>query len=115
MYGSPDSLVDLLIVPTLAVFFGLLFWFLAWNRERNGASGTAWKVVSLLVLVGGLYAGAQAVWNLHNPALGAFYRETIWSRKVLYSHYAALAMPILAMAGVLVWGLIERRRARSYA
>jgi hypothetical protein len=110
--GAPENFYDLLIVPMLAVFFGLLVRFLGWNKHRMGQKSATWNIIAVIVLSIGVYAGARTVWNLYDPELGSFYRETIWQRRMLYSHYAALLLPLLALVGVLVWNLIERRLGR---
>ena len=110
--GAPDSLLDLMIVPLLALFFGVLMRFVGWNRHRMGKKSAAWNVLAVVVLGLGVYAGAKTVWNLYDPELGSLYRETIWQRRILYAHYAALALPMLALIGVLLWNLFERKLGR---
>jgi hypothetical protein len=114
-FGAPEKWYDLLIVPGLAVFFGLLLRFLAWNRDRMGKRSVAWTWFAIAVLCVGAYVGFRAMWNLYDPDLSAFYRATIWHRKVLFSHYIGFGLPILALIGVLVWNFAEKRLGRPLA
>ncbi len=114
-FGAPDKWYDLLIVPGLAVFFGLLIRFLGWNRHRMGKSSKTWTWFAIAVLTLGAYVGFKAMWNLFDPDLAAFYRATIWQRRVLVSHYIGFGLPLLALIGVLVWNLTEKRLGRPIA
>ncbi len=114
-FGAPEKWYDLLIVPGLAVFFGLLIRFLGWNRDRMGKRSKTWSWLAVVVLTLGAYVGFKAMWNLYDPDLAAFYKATIWSRLVLFSHYAAFALPALALIAVVIWNLTEKRLGRPIA
>jgi hypothetical protein len=102
----------LLIVPGLAVFFGLLLQFLGWNLKRQGKSAVAWTGLSLLVLALGAYVGFKVMWNLFDPELGSFYRSTIWQRRILVMHYVAFGLPLICFLAVVAWNAAEKKLGR---
>ncbi|MEZ0326031.1 MAG: hypothetical protein ACAH95_08990 [Fimbriimonas sp.] len=114
-FGAPDKWYDLLIVPGLAVFFGLLIRFLGWNREKMGKPSTTWSWFAIAVLALGAFVGFKAMWNLFDPDLAAFYRATIWQRRVLVSHYLAFGLPFIALLIVIGWNMTEKRLGRPIA
>ena len=114
-FGAPANWYELLIMPALAVFFGLLLRFLGWNQSRQGKKSPTWTWMAVAVLALGAYVVFKVMWHLFDPELSAFYRNTIWSGKVLASHYLAFGLPVLALIAVLVWNLAEKKLGRPIA
>lgn len=115
MFGAPESFVDLLVLPGLMVVFALLLRLGAWGRDRSGASGKWLKIAALVPLAFGLWVGLQQVWAIHNPDTGYLYAKTIDGKKVLFSHYLSLILPLLTLLGFAVWARIEKRLGRPIA
>jgi hypothetical protein len=115
MFGAPESIVDLLILPTLCVVFSLLLRLGAWGRDRSGGGAKWLKVASLVPAVFGIYLGGQNLWAMFNPDTGYLYMKTIGGKKVLLGHYLSLLLPLLTVVGILVWGRIEKKLGRPLA
>jgi hypothetical protein len=112
MFGAPENFVDVLILPVLTVVFALLLRLGGWGRDRSGGNGKWLKIAALFPLAFGIWIGLQQVWAIHNPDTGYLYAKTIDGKKVLFSHYLSLILPLLTLVGFLVWSRVERRLGR---
>jgi hypothetical protein len=112
---APTGWLDIIVLPAILVFFGLLWWFVSLNAERQSGRTTFWKWVALLPLGFALFVGIRYMWYMYNPDTGFLYVRSMMvgdrmNRRTYYSHFVSLAMPILAIAGVFLTSRFERRR-----
>lgn len=106
----PSSPLDVVILPGLAVFFGMLLYGLALRQELLG-NRVRWKWLPIAVLALGAIAGFGPFWNYIGSSSDAeLYRGSIPGRKMLIAHYSAFLLPLLCIAGTLLYDLWRRRR-----
>jgi phosphoglycerol transferase MdoB-like AlkP superfamily enzyme len=101
---------DILLLPLILSFFGVLVYILGWNARKDGVL-PAYRWAGILLLGLALFVGMRYVWDLHNPALGAFRRAELAmdGRRVLYSHYLAAAIPAFFLLLCSVLEFVARR------
>lgn len=106
----PSSWVEVVILPALAVFFGVLLYGLALRLEATGER-VRWKWLPLGVLFVGVLAGFAPFWAYVGPSVESeIYRGSIPGRKMLAAHWAAFLGPLLCLVAILVYELWWRRR-----
>ncbi|MGV3614258.1 MAG: hypothetical protein ACO1SV_02880 [Fimbriimonas sp.] len=109
MFGAPESFVDLLILPVLAVIFSLLLRLGAWGRDRQGGGAKSLKIAAFIAATLGLFVGIQNLWAMFNPDTGYLYVKTIDGKKVLFSHYLSFLLPLCTLIGLIVWARVEKK------
>ena len=106
----PNSWLEIVILPALAVFFGLVLYCLALRAERL-EDRVRWKWVPVIILAIGAFAAFGPFWSYVGPGVDSeIYRGMIPGRKMLTAHVAAFAGPVLSIAGILFYELWWRRR-----
>lgn len=109
MFSIPNytvtDLADVLLMPMLAVFFGMLFFFLGeFNLHMKGR--TFWRGLGVAILALGALTGYRFFLAVVSDSFeGKVYRSEIYQRRLLYSHWAAFWLPIacLIVVGVIFY------------
>ncbi len=119
--GVPQDITDIILLPFMLVFFGLVWWILAWNSERMTNRKAKWKWGAFFLFFLSMYTGFKFFWAMiDSSANGLLYRETMrgieHSRRVVVSHYVAFLIPLITTISVLVWDFFDRKvkAARRY-
>lgn len=101
MFRIPDftvtDLADVLLMPMLAVFFGMLFFFLGeFNLHMRGRA--FWKGLGAAILALGALTGYRFFLAVVSSSFeGKVYRSEIYQRRLLYAHWAAFWLPVLCL------------------
>ncbi|MBI1333966.1 MAG: hypothetical protein GC165_13925 [Armatimonadetes bacterium] len=104
--GSPQGMMEILIVPLIFSFFGVMMFIGAYRYEANYDKEAKWWKWCFAPLGIAILLGIQRVSFLRSFA----YVETVLSRKALWSHYAALIIPILCTVGVALYKVRKKRQ-----
>ncbi|MFZ4508102.1 MAG: hypothetical protein ACOYON_10455 [Fimbriimonas sp.] len=113
--GTPESWLDVLLLPGVLVFIGALIWIGTWLGDREFPSPNKWRWTALVPLGFAFYLGCQLMWAMHNPDTGFFYRESMRqgariSRRLVLAHYAGFAIPLVALIVVFLWASVDKKR-----
>lgn len=101
MFRIPDftvtDLADVLLMPMLAVFFGMLFFFLGeFNLHMRGRA--FWKGIGIAILALGALTGYRFFLAVVSGSFeGKVYRSEIYQRRLLYAHWAAFWLPVVCL------------------
>lgn len=101
MFRIPDftvtELADVLLMPMLAVFFGMLFFLLGeFNAHMRGRG--FWKGVGVAILALGALTGYRFFLAVVSSSFeGKVYRSEIYQRRLLYAHWVAFWLPVLCL------------------
>jgi len=104
--------MEVLLVPGLICFFGLVIYALAIvGYSRTGTPSPARFGAYFLMLVAAFFG-----WRLLSPLLdsqvGVFARAEIIGKKALYSHYLAFLLPLFLLAACVAYDFWSRRTGR---
>lgn len=95
---SPTELTEVLLVPSICFVLGLGLWYAGLHFEnRTEKSWLKW--LAFIPIVIGLVIGFQ----LTMQATDYTYQRVLGTKKLIYSHYLALALPVIAAFTVVVW------------
>ena len=116
MFSIPEypvtDIADILLMPGLAIFFGLLVFLLGeFNESLKG--GAVWKWVGAVILFLGSLSGFRYFLAMVSGSFeGKAYQAQIFQRRLVYTHYAAFWLPLICLAvvaAVSVWRKKQRR------
>jgi hypothetical protein len=106
----PASWVDVVILPGIAVFFGMLFYSLGF-REMASPKLNAWRVAGIVVLFLGALAGFGPFWSYIGLGVdGELYRGAVIGRKMMLAHLGAFGVPAICLIGIGLYEALLRRR-----
>jgi len=116
MFSVPDTpvtdIADLLLVPGLAVFFGLLVYLLGEFNE-NLKGGYVWKWVGAVILLLGSLAGFRYFLAMVSTGFeGKLYQASIFQRRVVWSHHAAFWLPLICLLVVVAISFWRKRQRK---
>jgi 4-amino-4-deoxy-L-arabinose transferase-like glycosyltransferase len=94
---APQDMMEIVPIPLLCFIIGLAVWSFALSYEKKTEKGI-YKWLAFVPLGIGLIYGAMLVANLSDY----LYIRMLPSKKVIYSHYFALILPILGIAFLLI-------------
>jgi hypothetical protein len=105
---TEPSPTDLLILPLLLTFFGALVYGLVidGNLKRRKLTPSRWVGVALIALA--LVSGFPATWELTDSFKRTSYGDI--GKKMLFAHYGAGLIPLIALLVCLGVDLWSRRR-----
>lgn len=116
MFSVPEytvtDIAEVLLMPGLAVFFGLLAYFLGeFNDQLKG--GKAWKWVGIVILAMGALSGFRYFLAMVSSSDEAkYYQSMVFQRRLIYSHWAAFWFPLVCLAIVLVISYWRKKNRR---
>lgn len=109
--ASDLSVTDILVMPLICTFFGMLIYFLGQKKENQGGKAY-WKWVGVLVL--GLGAGLG--WQYFAPMVGignevdsAFVQSQYDARRFKLSMYTSFLLPTLALISCVIVHFVKSR------
>lgn len=106
----PDGIQDLLLVPVICAALALIFWSFGVKQEIISENRKL-KWFGVIPVLIGLFYGLPIALRLQDYA----YMRVLPSRKIIYSHYLAAGIPLLALVIILIWFyVIEKRRKQWY-
>lgn len=95
---APTGLTDIILVPGLCFILGIGLWYgglLFENRTEK-----SWlKWLAFVPIVIGLVIGFQMTSQVSDYT----YQRLLGSKKLIYGHYLALALPVVAAITVIGW------------
>ena len=101
---SPTEMTEVLLVPSICFVLGLGLWYAGLHFEsRTEKSWLKW--LAFVPIVIGLVIGFQ----LTMQATDYTYQRLLGTKKLIYSHYLALVMPVIATLTVGVWHLYLKK------
>ncbi len=103
--SPPQSWIDVLLMPGLAVFFGGLVLAIAIRAEMHGKPSPA-KWAALAILFVGLWMGLPWFLSYVGPWPEAKMYQAdllVYGRKMLLAHWGALLLPLLGIAATVVY------------
>lgn len=107
------TIADLLLLPMLSVFFGLLIFLLGTKKERDG--GVAhWKWAGLVVvLIGAFYSWKyfSLMAGIGDPVNVAMYRANYEGKRYAIANYASFLLPMIAALACVAVHFLFRKRA----
>lgn len=103
--NPPTSSIDILLVPAILIFFGVLIWFAAFNRVRLGEKAP-WKWAAMLPLGFATFCGLMWTLRLRDP----LYVQGIIGSRIVSAHWLALFVPLGLIVAMLV---VETLMAKS--
>lgn len=109
--ASDLSVTDIIVMPLICTFFGMLIYFLGQKKENQGGKAY-WKWLGVLVL--GLGAGLG--WQYFAPMVGignevdsAFVQSQYDARRFKLSMYASFLIPLFALVACVIVHLVKSR------
>lgn len=115
--ASDLSVTDIVVMPVICTFFGMLIYFLGQKKENQGGKAP-WKWVGVLVL--GLGAGLG--WQYFAPMVGfgnevdsAFVQSQYDAKRFKLSMYSAFLLPLLALISCVIVHFVKSRSQNSHA
>lgn len=115
-FGAPYSAVDVILLPGIVFLAAILFRFLAWNLDRMHKKSRWMKLTAYLAVVLGLWIAFNYAWTMYNPSTGFLYMRSMSGMvKVRAAHFLAILLPILTLAGFIVWDRVEKKLGRPIA
>lgn len=116
--GTPDSWIDVLLLPGILVFLGAITWIGSWLGDRERPKPSPWRWIALIPLLFAFFVGCRYMWEMYNPETGAFYRESMrmglrMSRRLLLAHFLSFILPAISLIVVFVWAKIDKQRRQS--
>jgi hypothetical protein len=105
MSTVPEGPLEVLIWPLLCTILGIVVWYVGLRIEFNTEKAFA-KWLAMIPLGIGAFLGVNAV----SRAMDFGYQEILDRKMTLYAHYVALAMPVLAIAAIIVWNWYQKRQ-----
>ena len=110
--GCPQSAMDIVFTSFLFAFLGVLMFFASISYERSYGKPAKWWWGSFILIAIGVIFGLQRVVFLSND----FYAGTVITNKLKYSHWLAFLVPILSIAGIILYRWLIQRNAerRTY-
>lgn len=109
--ASDLSVTDILVMPLICTFFGMLIYFLGQKKENSGAKAP-WKWVGVLIL--GLGAGLG--WQYFAPMAGlgnevdaTFVQSQYDAKRFKISMYGAFLLPLLALIACIIVHFIRSK------
>ena len=101
---APTGMADVLALPLLFFALGMGIWYGGLHFESR--TEKAWlKWLALIPLAIGLIIGLQ----MTIQAMDYAYQSLMPTKRVLYSHYLALALPVGAILAIIGWHLYLKR------
>ena len=116
MFTIPElpvtDIADIMLMPALAVFFGLLAYLLGeFNESLKG--GTVWKWVGGVILGLGALSGFRYFLAMISGSFeGKLYQAQIFQRRVVYAHYAAFWLPLICLGIVIAISYWRKKQRR---
>lgn len=109
----PPDITDIVLIPSIAVFFGLLVYMLGeFNVNLKGRK--FWKVVGGAILLLGALSGLRYFLAMMPGDAGTFYREVyagpLSQRRMLYAHYLGFLLPLTSLIGMILISFFRGRR-----
>lgn len=113
--GSPESWVDVFLLPGILVFLGAIIWIGSWLGDQDKPKANPWRWIAVIPLLFALVIGIQNLWAMHNPETGRFYLETMragtrLSRRLLVAHYLTFILPLVSLIVIIIWNKVDRDR-----
>lgn len=109
---TPDSWFELIMLPGLATFFGLLTFFLSSLKERDGGKAPA-KWIGLALCVIGVIIGFGPFWlYISSSADSAIYRELVSGRKMMIGHMGGFILPLAGALTCVAYHFFIKRKNR---
>ena len=104
-FGSPQSAMDIVISSFIFAFFGVMMFIGAIRFELTYDKVATWWKWCFLPLGIGVLLGIQKVAFLTSYG----YINTVITKKLLWSHYLALMVPVLCIAAILLYKWLKQR------
>lgn len=98
-------MMDIMISSFLFAFFGVMMFIGAVRYEMTYDKQAKWWKWCFLPLAVSLLFGIQKMVFLTNYA----YLQTVNSRKALLGHYFSIIIPVLCIAGILLYNYLKKR------
>ncbi len=110
--GCPQSAMDIVITSFLCAFFGVILFIGSITYQRSYGKPAWWWWMSFVPISLGALFGLQRVVFLSND----FYASTVITRKLQISHWLALFVPLLSVAGIFLykWMVQRNEQRRTY-
>ena len=107
----PTDWSDIALIPVIAVFFGLLAYFIGeFGQAVRG--GKVWKGIGMGVLALGCLTGFRYFLAMVSGSFEAVaYRESMFSRKLFIAHWAAFFLPVACLILAIVITVVRKKRA----
>jgi hypothetical protein len=103
--GCPQNISDILIGPMLFAFFGVMMFIAAIRYEMSYDKKATWWKWCFAPIAIAILLGLQRVAFLQSFA----YVQTVITRKLLYSHWISLFIPILCVASIYLYKWQQER------
>lgn len=120
----PDGIGELLLLPLLLTFFGLLVYFLMRTRDVAKRRVSVWRLLALIPVLVALYVGYKWVGKLFGAIYPwqffgggdifdrTAYRATPMGMKILGGHWAAFGIPAFGLLIALGFEIYDRLKTR---
>ncbi len=111
MGNGPPTYFDLLFVPGLLTFLGLVVYAVTTFRSRADGHLTPYRYIGIGFIAIAFLLGLRGVWDLLNPGLGAFYRASLagYSKRFIAAHYFAAIAPLVILIGTIIADYFVRK------
>lgn len=108
----PDSWYEPMLLPVFMAAVAVIIWIGARSSELKTSAKRPWKWVAVLPLLVAFKAGITYMLDVRDP----FYQSAIsgYGKKMVFAHYCAFFIPLLALIGVAVWQVFDARRSTEY-
>ena len=104
-WGCPASAMDIVISSFLFAFFGIMMYIGSVRFELTYDKPAKWWRWSFAPLGVAVLLGIQKCVFLTS----LFYANTVVSKKLLYSHYLSLLVPVLCVAAIFLHKWLKQR------
>jgi hypothetical protein len=104
-FGSPQSAMDIVISSFIFAFFGVMMFIGSVRYEQTYDKAATWWKWSFLPIGIGILLGIQKVAFLTSYG----YVNTVLTKKLLWSHYLALIIPVLCVVSIILYKRMKQR------
>ena len=105
----PEEMTDILVIPIICFVLAWAIWYFGISREA-ATDNTKVKWLSIIPIGAGLIYGVPLAMRLSDYA----YLRLLPNRKLIYSHYLAAGLPLLALIIILIWLYLAEKRKKQW-
>jgi hypothetical protein len=101
------TFLDVITIPIALTLLGCVIFYAGWWVE-NRLTKAPWKWIALAPVGYAIYMGICDVSNFRNP----FYYSAVTTesvKKMTFAHYGALVLPLLGLAGIILFHFFNHK------
>jgi len=106
---APDSAIDVMLMPSLLLFFGVVIWAVGLGRLKM-AETAPWRWIALPLMLIGAYLGLLNVMQYMDPV----YRMATPGNRMLVAHWGSFLLPLAGALAFVLTEVLKRSPNKGY-